>query len=116
MVESVLIDDIKVTDKAAKEIKRIILENSVGSEFGLRVGIKGGGCSGFSYTIGFDSSNKPGDRVLESNGVKLFVDAKSYIYLVGTELDFSDGLNGKGFTFNNPNAANTCNCGNSFCV
>jgi iron-sulfur cluster assembly protein len=116
MVENVLIDDIKVTNKAAKEIKRIIVENNVGPEFGLRVGIKGGGCSGFSYTIGFDSSNKPGDRVLESNGVKLFVDAKSYIYLVGTELDFSDGLNGKGFTFNNPNATNTCNCGNSFFV
>lgn len=116
MVENVLIDDIKVTNKAAKEIKRIIAENSVGSDLGLRVGIKGGGCSGFSYNIAFDSFNKTGDKTIESNGIKLFVDLKSYIYLVGTEIDFSDGLNGKGFTFNNPNATNTCNCGTSFCV
>jgi iron-sulfur cluster assembly protein len=116
MIENILTDDIKVTDKAAKEIKRIMAENSVGSEFGLRLGIKGGGCSGFSYTIAFDSAKSTGDKILENNGVKLFVDAKSYIYLTGTELDFSDGLSGKGFTFNNPNAANTCNCGNSFCV
>ena len=116
MVDNVLTDSIKVTDKAAKEIKRIMVENSVGSEFGLRVGIKGGGCSGFSYTIAFDSSDKPGDKVLESNGIKLFVDSKSYIYLVGTEVDFSDGLNGKGFAFNNPNAVSTCKCGDSFCV
>jgi len=116
MEENVLTMDIKVTDKAAKEVKRIMAENSVGSEFALRVGIKGGGCSGFSYDIAFDSLNRPGDKILESNGIKLFIDAKSYIYLVGTEIDFSDGLNGKGFIFNNPNAVNTCNCGESFCV
>lgn len=108
--------DVKITVKASKEIKRIMEENKIPSEFGLRVGIKGGGCSGLTYTLGFDGETKDGDTVIEDDGVKLFVDGKSLFYLTGTELDFSDGLNGKGFVFNNPNATKTCGCGESFGV
>ena len=116
METNVLSEDIKVTDKAAKEVKRIMAENNVGPDFGLRVGIKGGGCSGLSYTMSFESVTKPGDKVVESNGIKIIIDGKSHFYLGGTELDFSDGLNGRGFVFNNPNAAKTCGCGSSFGV
>lgn len=116
MSDNILTEDIKVTEKAAKEIKRIMAENNVSSEFGLRVGVKGGGCSGLSYTMAFDSAPKPGDKIIESNGIKIFIDGKSHFYLSGTELDFSDGLNGRGFVFHNPNATRTCGCGSSFGV
>ena len=108
--------EIKITEKAANEVKKIMEENSVPETYGLRVGVKGGGCSGLTYTLGFDGEQKEGDTVIEFNGVKLFVDGKSLFYLSGTELDFTDGLNGKGFIFNNPNAAKTCGCGESFGV
>lgn len=107
---------IKVTPKAVNQIKQVMLENSIPNEYGLRVGVKGGGCSGLSYSLGFDSAPRESDKVIESEGIKLFVDGKSLFYLSGTELDFSDGLNGKGFVFNNPNAVKTCGCGNSFGV
>ncbi len=106
--------EITITDKASSEIKRIMTENKISDSFGLRVGVKGGGCSGLSYSLGFDSETRDGDSIIEVKGVKLFVDGKSLFYLSGTELDFSDGLNGKGFVFNNPNATKTCGCGNSF--
>ncbi|MFA4922822.1 MAG: iron-sulfur cluster assembly accessory protein [Ignavibacteriaceae bacterium] len=108
--------EITITDKASSEVKRIMSENKMVESFGLRVGVKGGGCSGMSYSLGFDSTPLDGDSVIEIKGVKLFVDGKSLFYLSGTELDFSDGLNGKGFVFNNPNATKTCGCGNSFGV
>lgn len=108
--------EIKITEKASREIRRIMDENKIPSDFGLRVGVKGGGCSGLTYTLGFDGEIKDGDTVIENDGVKLFVDGKSLFYLTGTELDFSDGLNGKGFVFNNPNASKTCGCGESFGV
>jgi iron-sulfur cluster assembly protein len=108
--------EIKVTEKAAKEIVKIKEENKIPSDYGLRVGVKGGGCSGLSYSLGFDAAPREGDSVIEYNDVKLFVDGKSLFYLSGTELDFSDGLNGRGFIFNNPNAAKTCGCGSSFGV
>lgn len=108
--------DIKITEKASKEIQRIMGDNSIPSDYGLRVGVKGGGCSGLTYTLGFDGETKDGDTIIESGGVKLLVDGKSLFYLSGTELDFSDGLNGKGFVFNNPNATKTCGCGESFGV
>ncbi len=108
--------EITITDKAAKEIKRIMNENKITQEFGLRIGVKGGGCSGFTYTIGFDQETREGDSIIEQEGVKLFVDGKSLFYLSGTQLDFSDGLNGKGFIFNNPNATKSCGCGESFSV
>jgi iron-sulfur cluster assembly protein len=108
--------EISLTDKAIDEIKRIMSENQVPDSYGLRVGVKGGGCSGFTYTLGFDAEAKEGDTIIEDNDVKLFVDGKSLFYLAGTELNFSDGLNGKGFVFNNPNASKTCGCGDSFGV
>ncbi len=108
--------DIIITEKAVKEVKRIMEENEIPAEYGLRVGVKGGGCSGFTYTLGFDATPAEADTVIVVNDVKLFVDGKSLFYLSGTELDFSDGLNGKGFVFNNPNATKTCGCGDSFGV
>jgi len=109
-------NDIIITEKAAKEVRQIQSENNIPENFGLRVGVKGGGCSGLTYTLGFDGEEKEGDTVIEDNGIKLFVDGKSLFYLMGTQLDFSDGLNGKGFIFNNPNATKTCGCGESFGV
>jgi len=82
----------------------------------LRVGIKAGGCSGLEYQMDFDSTLKEGDQVFEDKGIKVIVDMKSLLYLYGTELDYSDGLNGKGLFFNNPNASRTCSCGESFAV
>jgi iron-sulfur cluster assembly protein len=108
--------EITITEKAVKEIKRIMDENKITQEFGLRVGVKGGGCSGLTYTLGFDPETREGDFVIEQESVKLFIDGKSLFYLSGTQLDFSDGLNGKGFIFNNPNATKSCGCGESFSV
>lgn len=108
------ISEIKVTAKAAKEIKKVMEENNIPQEYGLRVGVKGGGCSGLSYSLGFDSELREGDTVISVEDVKLFIDGKSLFYLTGTELDYTDGLNGRGFVFNNPNAVKTCGCGNSF--
>ncbi|MBL7888124.1 MAG: iron-sulfur cluster assembly accessory protein [Bacteroidia bacterium] len=82
----------------------------------IRVGVEGGGCSGLSYKLEFDNVSKEGDQVFEDKGIKIAVDKKSFLYLVGTELDYTGGLNGKGFVFNNPNASRTCGCGESFSV
>lgn len=82
----------------------------------IRVGVEGGGCSGLSYKLEFDSVSKEGDQVFEDKGIRIAVDKKSFLYLVGTELDYSGGLNGKGFVFINPNASRTCGCGESFSV
>lgn len=108
--------EIQITEKAAAEIKKIKGENDVPEHYGLRVGVKGGGCSGLTYSLGFDEKPNEADTVFEFGDVKLFVDGKSLFYLSGTVLDFSDGLNGRGFVFNNPNASKTCGCGSSFGV
>jgi iron-sulfur cluster assembly protein len=108
--------EIKITLKAVEEVIKIRKENNIPEDYGLRVGVKGGGCSGLKYSLGFDGKQKEGDTVIEQNGIKLFVDGKSLFYLSGTELDFTSGLNGKGFVFNNPNAIKTCGCGESFGV
>ncbi|MHB8854100.1 MAG: HesB/IscA family protein [Ignavibacteriaceae bacterium] len=108
--------EIKITEKAAKEIMQIMKENNVPLDYGLRVGVKGGGCSGLTYTLGFDAEQKEADTLIQTNNIKLYVDGKSLFYLSGTELDFTDGLDGKGFVFNNPNASKTCGCGESFGV
>ncbi|HMN47842.1 MAG TPA: iron-sulfur cluster insertion protein ErpA [Ignavibacteriaceae bacterium] len=108
--------EITITEKAVSEIKKIMEENKVPSEYGLRIGVKGGGCSGLTYTLGFDPSTREGDTLIEYDGIRLFVDGKSLFYLSGTQLDYSNGLNGKGFVFNNPNATKTCGCGESFGV
>ncbi|MAT57856.1 MAG: iron-sulfur cluster insertion protein ErpA [Ignavibacteriae bacterium] len=108
--------EIQITEKAAKQVQKVMEENNIEKGYGLRVGVKGGGCSGLTYQLGFDASPKDGDTVIEKDGIKLFIDGKSLFYLMGTVLDFSDGLNGKGFVFNNPNAKKTCGCGESFGV
>ena len=108
---------IQVTDKAAKMVRRFATKQGYEDSFALRVGVKGGGCSGLLYVleVGKDEPS-PTDRIVDENGIKIFIDKKSYIFLAGTELDFSDGLNGKGFIFQNPNAKKACGCGNSFSV
>ena len=106
----------KITDKAKTRIQEIKQESNLDSSYFLRVSVQGGGCSGLSYKLDFDNTIKPGDQEFEDNGEKLVLDMKSFLYLAGTELDFSDGLNGKGFQFHNPNATRTCGCGESFAV
>lgn len=109
-------EEIHVTDKAVSEIKKIMTENKIPDGYGLRVGVKGGGCSGLTYTLGFDTEPRPADEIIEKDDVRIYVDMKSFLYLQGTEIDYTDGLMGKGFVFNNPNAKKTCGCGSSFGV
>ncbi|MEL6811214.1 MAG: iron-sulfur cluster assembly accessory protein [Bacteroidota bacterium] len=106
---------IKVSDTAKNKISQLMSEEgfSVEQDF-VRVGVKSGGCSGLSYELNFDNSQGENDKLFEDNLVKIIVDKKSFLYLVGTTLEYSGGLNGKGFVFNNPNANRTCGCGESF--
>ena len=105
---------ITMTDRAAKEVKRIITEQKLADGTVLRVGVKGGGCSGFSYTLGFDDRVGEMDQIAEHEGIQVACDPKSFLYLTGTELDFEESLMGRGFKFGNPNASKTCGCGESF--
>ena len=107
---------ISVTDKAKERITALRQEEGRPMAHNIRVSVKGGGCSGLMYDLGFDDKVNPNDQVFEDKGVKILVDKKSLLYLLGTTLDFSDGLNGKGFQFVNPNASRTCGCGESFSV
>ncbi len=108
---------ITVTEKAAKEIRRLQESDPASKDGYLRVMVVGGGCSGMSYKLGFESKTpEASDKMIDNEGVKIVIDQKSLLYLSGTELDFSDGLNGTGFTFQNPNAKRTCGCGTSFAV
>lgn len=109
-------EEIILTPKAAEQIAAIRKDNKIPETHGLRVGVKGGGCSGLSYVLGFDAEPKQGDKVFELLGITVFVDPKSLFYLSGIQLDYQDGLNGKGFVFNNPQATKTCGCGSSFGV
>lgn len=104
---------ITVTPKAANELKKIMAQENNG-DCALRVGVQGGGCSGLSYFLALEKEARPDDKIFESSGVKVYLDSKSALYLEGTELDFTDGLQGSGFTFRNPNAQRTCGCGHSF--
>lgn len=104
---------VKLTDGAVKQLKRIVEENNIPEGHGLRVGVKGGGCSGFTYILGFDTK-EANDQEFESNGIRVFMNKTHGIYLIGMEIDFQDGLNNRGFTFNNPNATDSCGCGTSF--
>ncbi|HTF19904.1 MAG TPA: iron-sulfur cluster assembly accessory protein [Chryseolinea sp.] len=107
---------ITVTDKAKEKIIELRKEEGRAVFNNVRVMVKGGGCSGLMYDLNFDDEVKPADQIFEDKGIKILVDKKSLLYLVGTVLDFSDGLNGKGFQFINPNATRTCGCGESFGV
>jgi iron-sulfur cluster assembly protein len=109
-------DELTLTPKAVAEVRRLKTANSIPEGHGLRLSVKGGGCSGLSYVLGFDEVATEKDVVKEIDGLRVFVDQKSMFYISGTVLDFSDGLNGKGFVFNNPKAARTCGCGSSFGV
>jgi len=107
---------IKVTEKAKDRILELQHTENQGGERHLRVSVTGGGCSGLMYNLSFDQKITKADQIFEDNQVKILVDKKSLLYLLGTTLDFSDGLNGKGFQFINPNASRTCGCGESFAV
>jgi len=106
---------IGVTERAAARIKEIILEKNEPGLL-LRVGVKGGGCSGFSYAVDFTTEKKPNDKVFQEHGVTILCDPKSYLYLINTRLDYSEGLLDGGFKFENPNAKKSCSCGESFSV
>ena len=107
---------IEVTEKAAAEVQRILTEQELPDTTALRVGVKGGGCSGFSYTLGFDDQINEIDQISESQGVRVVCDPKSFLYLNGTSVDFEENLMGRGFKFVNPNASKTCGCGESFSI
>lgn len=109
-------EEIELTEKAAQQVRRLKQDNNIPESHGLRLGVKGGGCSGMSYVLAFDEKPRDNDKVMEIHGITVYVDPKSLFYLSGTVLDFSDGLNGKGFVFNNPQATKTCGCGSSFGV
>jgi len=107
---------IGITERAVKEVRRIIQEQNLPDVTALRVGVKGGGCSGFSYTLGFDDQISEVDQLNEIEGVRVVCDPKSFLYLNGTQIDFEDNLMGRGFKFGNPNASKSCGCGESFSV
>ena len=107
---------ISISERAINEVRRIIADQNLPDSTSLRVGVKGGGCSGFSYTLGFDDNVNETDQVNEVDGVKVICDPKSFLYLNGTEVDFEESLMGRGFKFTNPNASKSCGCGESFSV
>lgn len=112
-----MMEIITVSEKAKQRLQELMVESNLDMEkYFLRVGVKGGGCSGLSYDLGFDMIEQEGDKFTTHNGIKIAIDKKSFLYLFGTELDFTDGLNGKGFQFINPNASRTCGCGESFAI
>jgi len=104
---------INISDPARDRLLYLLDKDEKDKEF-VRVGVESGGCSGLSYKLDFDNSKNEDDELIEDNRIRLLVNKKSFLYLVGTTLEFSDGLNGKGFVFNNPNASRTCGCGESF--
>ena len=104
---------INISNPARDRLLHLLDKDKQGRSF-VRVGVESGGCSGLSYNLDFDKTKNEDDELIDNNGIKLLVNKKSFLYLVGTTLEFSDGLNGKGFVFNNPNASRTCGCGESF--
>jgi len=105
-----------VADSAKSKVAELMKDENLSGDYFVRVSVTSGGCSGLSYSMDFDNESKENDQVFEDNGVKVVTDLKSFLYLCNTTLEFSGGLNGKGFYFNNPNAARTCGCGESFAV
>lgn len=104
---------IKLTDRAAAEVKKIVANKQIPADYGLRVGVKGGGCSGMSYILGFDKKREH-DLEFSEQDIALFMDKRHGLYLMGTQVDYHDGLDARGFVFENPNATQTCGCGSSF--
>ncbi|MFZ5434252.1 MAG: iron-sulfur cluster insertion protein ErpA [Calditrichota bacterium] len=104
---------ITLTPTASSKVREIMAKENK-SDWKLRMGVRGGGCSGFQYVLGFDNQAGDGDEVFDQDGITLICDTRSYLYLNGTEIDYEDGLNGSGFVFRNPNAAKSCGCGQSF--
>jgi len=113
-----MIDDklITITERAKAHIESLREKEGFSKQHGLRISVVGGGCSGLSYKLDFEDKEQAGDQVVEDQGIKLYVNMKSLLYLVGTELDYTNGLHGEGFHFANPNASRTCACGESFSV
>jgi iron-sulfur cluster assembly protein len=107
---------VTLTDRAVQEVRRIMNDQNLPDSTVVRVGVKGGGCSGFSYTFGFDDAVDDLDQVSEVEGLRVACDPKSFLYLNGTTVDFEESLMGRGFKFGNPNASNSCGCGESFSV
>jgi iron-sulfur cluster assembly protein len=107
---------ITVSSAAAEKVKNLMTQNNLSATGGLRLGVRGGGCSGLSYVMEFAESARPDDQVYEQDGIRLFVDPKSQLYLDGTELDYVEGIMGAGFEFKNPNVKRSCACGSSFTV
>ena len=105
-----------VAESAKEKIAELKGQETLTEDYFVRVSVTSGGCSGLTYNMDFDNESKEGDQVFEDNGVKVVTDLRSFLYLCNTTLEFSGGLNGKGFYFNNPNAARTCGCGESFAV
>lgn len=112
-MEVLIESPISLTESAIQEIKHIITEKNIPAEYGLRVGVKGGGCSGMSYVLGFDLQ-KENDNLYQVGDINIIMEKSHGMYLAGMEIDFVDGLNNRGFSFNNPNATKTCGCGTSF--
>ena len=112
-MEVLIESPIKLTGAAVKEIRKIIADKNIPAEYGLRVGVKGGGCSGLSYVLGFDLQ-KENDNLFQVEDINIIMEKSHGMYLAGMEIDFVEGLNNRGFTFNNPNATKTCGCGSSF--
>ena len=114
-VETKAASPVTLTEGAKKEIVKLMSQQELGEEFGLRLGVEGGGCSGMNYILGFDQK-KDGDSEYEIDNIKVFMNKAHGLYLVGMEVDFQNGLNSRGFVFINPNEASTCGCGTSFSV
>ncbi|RKR85328.1 iron-sulfur cluster assembly protein [Mucilaginibacter gracilis] len=110
-----IVAPVSFTAGAVKELEKLKDQQELNDDFGLRVGVEGGGCSGMNYVLGFDQQ-KDGDQIYFIDGIKVFMHKAHGLYLAGMQIDFQDGLNARGFTFNNPNAASTCGCGTSFAV
>jgi iron-sulfur cluster assembly protein len=106
---------VTLTEGAKKEIRKLIQQQELGEDYGLRLGVEGGGCAGMNYVLGFDQK-KDGDEEYSIDGIKVFMHKAHGLYLIGMQVDFQNGLNARGFTFSNPNAASTCGCGTSFSV
>ena len=105
-----------VAQSAKHKIEELFSKEGLGQDYFVRVSVTSGGCSGLTYNLDFDNENKPNDQIFDDNGVKVVTDLRSFLYLCNTTLEFSGGLSGKGFYFNNPNAARSCGCGESFAV